>query len=198
MWCVGELGLNYERLDFGHRFGGTDSEAFGALNPNRTIPIIQEENSDPIWESGAILRHLARQYGSDVFWPTESSKRTLVDQWAEWAKINIAMNFTGPVFWRVARTAPSKRDEKAIAGALNVLDHYLEIAETQLSEHAYLAGDMLTLADIQFGHILFRYFDIEITRPHRPSLKRYFDTLIGRPAYAEHVMVSYDALRALD
>ncbi|MDP1340956.1 glutathione S-transferase, partial [Klebsiella variicola] len=28
MWCVGELGLDYLRLDVGHRYGGTDSEAF--------------------------------------------------------------------------------------------------------------------------------------------------------------------------
>lgn len=28
MWCVGELGLDYLRFDVGHRYGGTDSEAF--------------------------------------------------------------------------------------------------------------------------------------------------------------------------
>ena len=99
MWCIGELGLDYKRFDFGHRFGGTDSEVFGTMNPNRTIPVLQEEDDAPIWESGAILRYLARQYGSNAFWPNEGAKRALVDQWAEWAKINIAMNFTGPVFW---------------------------------------------------------------------------------------------------
>lgn len=33
MWCVGELGLDYLRFDVGHRYGGTDSEAFYQLNP---------------------------------------------------------------------------------------------------------------------------------------------------------------------
>jgi glutathione S-transferase len=27
MWCVGELGLSYERIDAGHRYGGTDTLA---------------------------------------------------------------------------------------------------------------------------------------------------------------------------
>ena len=36
MWCVGELGLDYLRFDVGHRYGGTDSEAFIS-----SIPIVR-------------------------------------------------------------------------------------------------------------------------------------------------------------
>lgn len=105
------------------------------------------------------------------------------------------MGFTAPVFWRVVRTAPADRDPAAIDEAVGRLDAKLDIAEARLSRHAFLAGDAFTLADVQFGHVLFRYFDIPIARRHRPALRRYAEALATRPAFREHVMVSYEELR---
>ena len=102
------------------------------------------------------------------------------------------------MFWRVVRTPPSKRDPDAIAAGLNTLNRFLDIAEARLAVSSHLVGEEFTLADIQFGHLLFRYFDIEIERAEHPSVRRYYDMLTGRPAYREHVMVSYDELRAYD
>ncbi|MBR8653062.1 glutathione S-transferase family protein [Achromobacter sp. Marseille-Q0513] len=195
MWCVGELGLPYERLDIGHRYGGNDTPAFLAMNPNGTVPVLRDGDGEPIWETGAILRYLAARHADDSFWPADPAARAQVDKWADWAKINITLNFTGPVFWRVARTPASQRDEAAIAQALATLDAKLAIAEQQLRGHACLAGDALTLADIQFGHVLYRYYDIDIARPDLPALRRYYDDLSARPAFREHVMVSYEELR---
>lgn len=195
MWCVGELGLPYERLDIGHRYGGNDTPAFLAMNPNGTVPVLRDGDGEPIWETGAILRYLAARHAEDSFWPAAPAARAQVDKWADWAKINITLNFTGPVFWRVARTPASQRDEAAIAQALATLDAKLAIAEQQLRGHACLAGDALTLADIQFGHVLYRYYDIDIARPDLPALRRYYDDLSARPAFREHVMVSYEELR---
>lgn len=94
MWCVGELGLDYLRFDVGHRYGGTDSEAFYQLNPNRTVPVLQDGDNPPLWETGAILRYLANRYADDAFWPGDLLARTEVDRWAEWSKQNIALGFT--------------------------------------------------------------------------------------------------------
>jgi glutathione S-transferase len=98
----------------------------------------------------------------------------------------------------VVRTAPANQDPVAISQAVAKLDRLLDIAEAQLARGAFLAGDDFTLADIQFGHVLFRYFDIPIARQDRPTLRRYYDALMTRPAFREHVMVSYDELRVLD
>ncbi len=118
MWCVGELGLDYLRFDVGHRYGGTDSEAFYQLNPNRTVPVLQDGDNPPLWETGAILRYLASRYADDAFWPGDLLARTEVDRWAEWSKQNIALGFTAPVFWRVVRTPAAERDPQAIAAAV--------------------------------------------------------------------------------
>ncbi|WP_209504268.1 MULTISPECIES: glutathione S-transferase family protein [unclassified Ruegeria] len=195
MWCVGELDLRCHRHDAGHRFGGLDTDAFRKLNPNGTIPVLQDGNNPPLWETGAILRYLANAYGGNAFWPRDPVQRAEIDKWAEWAKINVAMDFTVPVFWQVVRTAPAQQDQHAIEQAVAALDSKLELADTRLSENTYLCGSDLTLADIQLGHILYRYYDIGISRALLPNLRRYYEKLTERRPYQEHVMLSYDELR---
>ncbi|MGS4779073.1 glutathione S-transferase family protein [Klebsiella pneumoniae subsp. pneumoniae] len=191
MWCIGELGLDYLRFDVGHRYGGTDGEAFYQLNPNRTVPVLQDGDNPPLWETGAILRYLASRYADDAFWPGDLLARTEVDRWAEWS----ALGFTAPVFWRVVRTPAAERDPQAIAAAVTALEQKLAIAEARLAGSRYLVGDTFTLADIQFGHVLYRYFAIDITRRPLPHLAAYYARLTARPAFRQHVMVSYDELK---
>ena len=198
MWCIGELSIAYERIDAGFIYGLVDTPEYLSMNPNGTVPTLQDNENPPLWETGTILRYLANTYAPDDFWPADPIARTEVDKWAEWSKINIALNFTGPIFWRVVRTPPSKRDPVAIRDAFRALDKFLDIAETRFSKFPYLVGEHFTLADIQFGHCLFRYFDIEIERTEHPYLRRYYDTLTARPAFREHVMFSYEELRETD
>jgi len=196
MWAVGELGLDHIRHDIGHRFGGTDTPEFVAMNPNRTVPVLRDGDGPALWETGAILRYLASRYGADSFWPADLLARTEVDRWAEWAKINITLRFTGPIFWRVVRTPPARRDATAITRALTAFEDRLRIAEDHLKTDAYLAGPAFTLADIQFGHVLYRYYDIDIPRADLPALRAYYRRLTDRPAFRDHVMTPYDELRA--
>lgn len=196
MWCIGELGLPYQRHDAGHIYGGTNTPEFLAMNPNGTIPVLKDGDGEALWETGAILRYLANRYGSETFWPADLSARTNIDKWAEWSKLNIALMFTAPIFWRVVRTPENERDDDAIKNAVTAFAVKLRIAEERLSAHDYLTGPDFTLADIQFGHVLYRYYDIAIQRPELPAVRSYYQRLTERPAFKEHVMVCYDELRA--
>ncbi len=196
MWCIGEMNLPFKRHDVGHKYGGTDSDEFYALNPNRTIPVLQDDSCAPLWETGAILRYLANRYGAESFWPSELLAKTEVDRWAEWSKLNIAQAFTAPVFWRVVRTPEDKRNAEAISSAVESFETKLQIAEERLEKQSFLVGESLTLADIQFGHVLYRYYDINIDRRPLPNVQAYYMRLTSRQAFREHVMVSYDELRA--
>jgi len=195
LWAVDELGLPFHRIEVGERFGGTNTPDFLAMNPNGTIPVLQDGDGPPLWETGAILRYLAGRYAPDTFWPADPLARADIDRWAEWAKINVAMAFTGPVFWRVWRTPPERRNPDAIAAALKALGRKLAIADAHLASRHFLVCDTLTLADIQFGHILHRYHTISIERPDLPNLRAYYDRLTERPAHRRQVMVSFEALR---
>ncbi|VAV88450.1 Uncharacterized glutathione S-transferase-like protein [hydrothermal vent metagenome] len=156
IWGLEELGLQYERLDYGETYGGLDSPEF---------------------------------------WPGDPLARAEVDMWAEWAKHDVAEGFTGPVFWRVVRTPRAQWDVAAIGKAVDRLEHHLTIAEKRLEQHDFLCGEVLSLADIMLGHVLYRYFDIEIERREYPALRAYYDRLAKRPAYQKAVMISYEVLR---
>lgn len=195
MWCIGELELPYRRIDAGLTHGVNNTAEYLAMNPNGTVPTLRDDDQPPLWESAAILRYLANAYADDEFWPAELPARSNVDRWAEWSKINVALRYTGPIFWRVVRTPPARRDPAAIAAGIAGLTKFLAIADQRLGRHPYLAAQHFTLADIQFGHVLYRYHDIDIERPDLPNLLRYYQMLCERPAYREHVMVSYEELR---
>ena len=176
----------------------TDTPAYLEMNPNGLVPTLVDGENPPLFETGAILRYLATVYGDDSFWPKELVARTQIDKWAEWAKINIALRFTAPVFWLVVRTAPSLQDPEQIVANLDILNKFLTIADTRLAANAFIAGPHFTLADIQMGHCLFRYFDIDIRRANFPHLQAYYERLCARPAYRRQVMVDYEILRGTD
>lgn len=114
MWCIGEFGLPYDRHDAGHRYGGTDAPAFLAMNPNGTVPVLRDGDGEPLWETGAILRHLAGRHGAAPFWPPDGLARAGIDKWAERSKLNVALDFTAPIFWQVVRTAPADQSGQGV------------------------------------------------------------------------------------
>ncbi|MBN8292902.1 glutathione S-transferase family protein [Rhodobacter sp. NTK016B] len=194
-WTLAELGLTYERHDVGHRFGGTDTPEYIAMNPNRTVPVLKDGDGPALWESAAIVRYLANRYAPEEFWPADPLARADVDRWAEWAKVNVNVPFGLSIFYPLTFLPPEKRDSDAIARAMTAIGQKLQIADARLRDRDYMMGPALTLADIHMGNLLYRYYAMDLDRPDLPALAAYYDRLSARPAYAEHVMVSFDALR---
>ena len=59
----------------------------------------------------------------------------------------------------------------------------------------YLAGDRFTMADVPAGTTLYRYFGLDLQRPHIPHVEAWYQRLSARPAYRGHVMVGFAELR---
>ena len=78
--------------------------------------------------------------------------------------------------------------------ALASIEKELAIADKVLATCAYLAGDHFSLADIQLGHCLYRYYNIDVVRADLPHVRAYYSRLKTRPGFSRHVMVSYDEL----
>lgn len=195
MWLAGELGLEHERIDLGHVHGGLDAPAFLAKNPNGLVPVL-DDGDLALFESGAINRYLAARHGAGgPFWPEDPALRATADMWAEWGKTTLGPAFTRPIFWVRARTAAKDRDEAALSASIARFEALLRIAADQLGDKPFLIGDELCLADIMLGHLLFRYYDIDIPRAAPDVTRTYYERLAERPAYRDHVMVSHDALR---
>jgi len=110
MWCLAELELPTQRIDAGLMYGVSNTEEYLHMNPNGTVPTLIDGDGPPLWESGAILRYLADNYGNDKFWPRDRWRRADVDRWAEWSKVSVQMNFNAPIFWPVVRLPSEQRD----------------------------------------------------------------------------------------
>ncbi|MCQ0971224.1 glutathione S-transferase family protein [Paracoccus sp. TK19116] len=196
MWGAAELGVPVRRIDAGHRFGGTDTAEYRAMNPYGRVPTMRDGDL-VMWESAAILRYLAGRYGDGgALWPADPVRRAPVDMWSEWAKQTGPSLFTYPIFWQSIRTPEAQRDHDRIAADLATWEAALDPLAEALERHHYVAGDAFSLADVAVGHLMYRWFTLNIARQPRPSIEAWYDRLCDRPAYREHVMVSYEALRA--
>ncbi|EPG4009922.1 glutathione binding-like protein [Providencia stuartii] len=124
-----------------------------------------------------------------------SQLKIAISRFSVRAESNIALAFTAPIFWRVARTPNELQDVEAIRLAIDQFENNLIIAEEILAVRDYLACEHFSLADIQFGHVLYRYYDIDIKRKSLPHIEAYYKRILNRPAYREHVAISYDELK---
>jgi len=190
MWALAELGLTAERIDAGFGFGGTDTPEYRAMNPNGLVPVLRDDNVT-MFESAAIVRYLANRYGHFPFWPADPVARAPVDMWAEWGKTTLQQNFLRAIFHPVLRGGSPEEAGRAL------LERHLDILEGRLAEGPWVLGPDFTLADIQIGLPLYRYFTLAIDRPRRPAIAAYYDRLRARPTYAEHVMIDYRHLAAM-
>ena len=194
MWALAELGVECERLDFGGAFGGTDTAEYRAMNPNGLVPVIRDKG-EFMWESAAIVRYLGAAYGDEKFWPADPLKRAAQDKWSEWIKTTFGPAFLTGIFWAHLQK-PENRDATALAAAEQRVKKLAVMIDERLADGPYLGGDEPCFADIMVGTLLYRYHTLPFERADTPHLKAYYDRLTQRPAYAEHVMVSYESLRA--
>lgn len=194
-WALNEIGLPYQRIDAGGRFGGLDTPEYGRMNPNRLVPVLKDGDL-VLWESAAIVRYLGAEYGDEAFWPADPAKRAPIDMWAEWIKTSFGPALLPGVFWQLMRR-PENRDEAALEASVKRVSALALMLDARLGEGPgpHLGGEHIAFADIIVGTPLYRYFTLEFQRPETPHLHAYYDRLTERPAYAEHVMVSYDSLR---
>ena len=188
LWCAEELQLRYEHLPAGGAFGVVGSEAYRALNPNGLVPCLEDE-ALVLWESNAIVRYLARQYGAAPFAPADAQLWAAADKWMDWASFAVAGPFRD-LFWNVVRLTPETRDAAAMeAGRLRCAE-LLSIADAALSKSPWLSGEAFGFGDIPLGCIAYAWFTMPIERPDLPALADWYDRLSQRPAYRKAVMTA--------
>ena len=187
MWAIGELGLAYERHDAGGPFGGLDTPEYLALNPNGRIPTLVDGET-VVWESNAVVRYLAAQYGSGSLWPEASGARAAADAWMDWVATTVIPDLN-PAFWHLVRLPDGERDPAIVTAAAGALGKTFAILDRHLQSRAYVGGDALTMGDMPAGAAVYRYLSMTIELPPLPAVQAYFERLKTRPAYCEHVMI---------
>jgi len=144
--ALGHQGAEYDawliRISQGDQFGSGFVEA----NPNSKIPALMD-NSGPtpirIFESGAILIHLAEKFGA--FLPSEPAARAACLSWLFWQMGSAP--FLGGGFGHFYAYAPVKIEYAINRFAMEV-KRQLDVLDRHLADNEYLAGDAYSVADI--------------------------------------------------
>jgi glutathione S-transferase len=184
LWCVEELGLEYERVDAGMQFGVNRTPEYLGINPTGLVPTIDDDGFT-LWESHTIVRYLCAKHGAGSLWPTDLKARADTERWMDFAfAFQSAMR---AVFWGLIRTPPEKRDAKAIEDGVRKSIELASLLDKVLAGKAYVAGPAFTMGDIPIGCEVQRYLRVPIERPALPQLQAWFERLRERPAFARHV-----------
>lgn len=144
--ALGHAGAEYDawliRINEGDQFGS----GFVGVNPNSKIPALLDHSGPTpirVFESGAILLHLAEKFGA--FLPTEPGQRAECLSWLFWQMGSAP--YLGGGFGHFYAYAPT-RIEYAIDRFAMEIKRQLDVLDRRLGESAFLAGDEYTIADM--------------------------------------------------
>ena len=144
--ALGHHGAEYDawliRINNGDQFGS----GFVGVNPNSKIPALLDRSGPQpirIFESGAILMHLAEKFGA--FLPTPAARRAECLSWLFWQMGSAP--YLGGGFGHFYAYAPSKI-EYAIDRFAMETKRQLDVLNRRLADSAYLGGDDYTIADM--------------------------------------------------
>ncbi|WP_225770916.1 glutathione-dependent disulfide-bond oxidoreductase [Inquilinus sp. Marseille-Q2685] len=144
--AAGHSGAEYDawpvRIGDGEQFGS----GFVAINPNSKIPALVDRSGPTpvrVFESGAILMHLAEKFGA--FLPASGPARAETLSWLFWQMGSAP--FLGGGFGHFYAYAPTKI-EYAINRYAMEAKRLLDVLDRRLAESEYVAGDQYTIADM--------------------------------------------------
>lgn len=186
-WTLAELDLAYERIDAGMAFGRTGEPWFKAMNPNGTIPVI-DDGGTIVWESNAIVRYLASVYAPGRLIPLDPRARAAAEMWMDWQQTTL-MPGMSPLFLGLIRTPQERRDLAAIEAGRASVEGAMAVLDAWLAGRTYVASAEFGVADIALGVVAYRWKALPISRAATPHLDAWYDRLQRRAHFVRHVML---------
>jgi GST-like protein len=138
-----ECGLEYSVHPVNIRDGDQFKPEFVKICPNSKIPAIVDRDADvSIFESGAILVHLAEKTGKLL--PSKDPGRAKVLEWLFWQMANV-----GPMFGQAGHfnNAAPEKIPYAIERYVGESARLIKLLDNQLAQTEYMAG-AYSIADI--------------------------------------------------
>jgi GST-like protein len=188
-----ELELPYRTIPVDVWKGDHFTSEFGALNPNRKIPVIVD-NDGPggkpytVFESGAILMYLADK--EKRLLPSDMAKRYDVIQW-----LMIQLTGVGPTFGQFvhfSRFAPAGTDYSPSRYRTEMRRLY-DLLEARLGVSPYLGGAEYSIADVATFPWTRNHDAQGVKWAEHPHLARWFDAIAARPA-VKRALAKVDAI----
>jgi glutathione S-transferase len=185
LWTCTELGVAFEREDWGSGFRSTQEPEFLELNPNAMVPVLVDGDA-VLWESNTICRYLATRHGDGAgtsLLPRDALARAQVEQWMDWqaTELNNAWRYA---FMGLVRNSTAHQDPELIEASIAGWNRHMGILERRLEQTgAYAAGGAFSLADIVLGLSAHRWRKTPMeARPDYPAVAAWMARLDARPA----------------
>tara|TARA_E500000178_G_scaffold289724_1_gene292960 strand:+ start:680 stop:1276 length:597 start_codon:yes stop_codon:yes gene_type:complete len=178
-----ELNAEYETILVDLSKKEQFKKEFSKLSPTNKIPVIVDtENGQRIFESGAILIYLAQKYNK--FLDNENYWEIM-----QWLILQVA--YVGPMLGQAHQylfyhRGKSKFAEEKTKG---YVEHVYSILEKQLMDREYIVNDY-SIADIAIWPWVDRCERHEVKLEDYPNIKRWHDKISIRPA----VIKGYNAV----
>ena len=144
--ALGHSGAEYDAWLVNILEGDQFASGFVAANPNSKIPALVDRSGPeplPVFESGAILMHLAEKFGA--FLPAAGPERARCLSWLFWQMGSAP--FLGGGFGHFYAYAPVKI-EYAINRYAMEAKRQLDVLDRQLAGSRHVAGEDYTIADM--------------------------------------------------
>lgn len=193
--ALGHAGAEYDAWMINIGDGDQFGSGFVDVNPNSKIPALMDRSGpEPfrVFESGAILLHLAEKFGA--FLPTSPATRSECLSWLFWQMGSAP--YLGGGFGHFYAYAPLKIEYAIDRFAMEV-KRQLDVLDRRLGESEYLAGDDYTIADIAvfpwYGGMVegWLYSAAEfLSVQDYTNLRRWADMIGARPAVKRGRMVN--------
>jgi GST-like protein len=187
-----ELGLRYNAHGVNIRARAQFQPEIVELNPYGKVPILREQaNGEPplvLFESGAILVHLAERHGA--FLPVSGPARAETLAW-----LMVALTSLGPMtgqahHWTELAPEPS---EVALQHTVAMVGRVYRLLQDRLEAHRHLAGDAFSIADIATYPWIARHAWARQSLDTYPSLARWFAEVGARPGVCRGMLVPVGA-----
>jgi glutathione S-transferase len=186
LWLCDEIGLPFEREDYGRGFRPTSTPEFLKLNPVGQVPCVIDDGF-VMRESHAIIRYLAAKHGARALYPDDLQARQRIEAWMDWVAYDVTHSMRG-AFLGGQLKEPPWNNEWFVGQGRKDLTRQMKLVDEHLAANGpYLLGSAFTLADIPMGLVVNRWFSLaDLERPAYPAVAAYYELLTQRPAYRAH------------
>ena len=169
-WYLEEKGVPYELVEISLINGQNIQSEFLAINPFGKLPVMRDDSMTDskghpliLFESGAILLHLAEHYGEEA---STNYERSMISQWTHFANSTLAFAIFVP-----------EQKVKVLPRLLSQLNE--KLSESFLVGDSWGAADCAVTAYLAYIKLFFPNEDLS----SYPRIEALIEEINQRPAY---------------
>jgi len=174
--------------------GENRTPEFLSKNPNGKVPVLIDGDL-VLWESTAIMVHLAVKAGSDL-WPSDAADQVEVLRWLAWDLTHFSRHGATLYFEHVIKPliGRGEPDPSAVQEASDFFRKFAGVLDAHLATRDFLVGGKLSVADFSVGVLLPWAGEIDLPIEDFPNVVRWHGRMMTLPGWREPFPAPLSAL----